>query len=167
MATCPASCCCPRPTGQTSSAGMPSRTSKKRSGAKPLVKDWGAFLRFLQLAASESGRVVNYAKIANDAGLSPATVKAHYQLLEDMFIGFSVPGYSNSPRKNLTSTPRFLRFLTWGYGTRPPALLPVPMSHWPTLEQTSNNGPALNCGSASATSAADACITYAPRMAPR
>jgi predicted AAA+ superfamily ATPase len=75
-----------------------------------LVKDWGAFLRFLQLAASESGRVVNYAKIANDAGLSPATVKAHYQLLEDMFIGFSVPGYSNSPRKNLTSTPRFLFF---------------------------------------------------------
>lgn len=72
-----------------------------------LVKDWGAFLRFLQLAAIESGQVVNFAKIAKDVGVSPATVKGHYQLLEDMFIGFSVPGFSRSPRKNLTSTPRF------------------------------------------------------------
>lgn len=72
-----------------------------------LVKDWGAFLRFLQLAAIESGQVINFAKIAKDVGVSPATVKGHYQLLEDMFIGFSVPGFSRSPRKNLTSTPRF------------------------------------------------------------
>ncbi len=75
-----------------------------------LVKDWGAFLRFLQLAASESGEIVNYARIADDVGLAPATVKAHYQLLEDIFIGFTVPGYSRSPRKNLTSSPRFFFF---------------------------------------------------------
>ncbi|MBI5382722.1 MAG: ATP-binding protein [Opitutae bacterium] len=72
-----------------------------------LIKDWGAFLRFLQLAAIESGQVVNFARIAKDVGISPVTVKGHYQLLEDMFIGFSVPGFSRSPRKNLTSTPRF------------------------------------------------------------
>lgn len=75
-----------------------------------LVKDWGAFLRFLQLAAHESGQVVNFAKIAKDVGLAPATVKGHYQLLEDMFIGFSLPGFSRSRRKNLTSTPRFQFF---------------------------------------------------------
>ena len=75
-----------------------------------LVKDWGTFLRFLQLAAAESGQVVNYAKIAKDVGVSPVTVRSHYQLLEDMFVGFSVPGYSRSPRKNLTSTPRFFLF---------------------------------------------------------
>jgi len=75
-----------------------------------LVKDWGAFLRFLQLAAAESGQVVNYAKIAKDVGVVGVTVRAHYQLLEDIFVGFSVPGYSKSPRKNLTSTPRFFFF---------------------------------------------------------
>lgn len=74
------------------------------------VRDWGAFLRFLQLAAMESGQIVNYAKIAREAGLAPVTARAHYQLLEDMFIGFSVPGFSRSPRKNLTSTPRFFFF---------------------------------------------------------
>ncbi len=75
-----------------------------------LVKDWGAFLRFLQLAAAESGHVVNYARIAEDVGVAPVTVRSYYQLLEDIFIGFSVPGYSQSPRKNLTSTPRFYMF---------------------------------------------------------
>lgn len=75
-----------------------------------LVRDWGAFLRFLQLAARESGGVVNFAHIANDAGVAPATVRSYYQLLEDMFIGFTVPAFSSSPRKNLTSTPRFFLF---------------------------------------------------------
>lgn len=75
-----------------------------------LVKDWGAFLRFLQMAARESGNLVNYAAISRETGLSLPTVKSHYQLLEDMFIGFPVPAYSGSPRKNLLSTPRFYLF---------------------------------------------------------
>ncbi len=72
-----------------------------------LVRDWGAFLRFLQLAARESGGITNYAAISRETGLSLPTVKSHYQLLEDMFIGFSVPAFSGSSRKNLLSTPRF------------------------------------------------------------
>ncbi|HAM70420.1 MAG TPA: hypothetical protein DCM86_02115 [Verrucomicrobiales bacterium] len=74
------------------------------------VRDWGAFVRFLNLAARESGQILNYANIAQETGLSKPTVKAYYQLLEDMFIGFSVPAFSRSPRKNLLSTPRFLFF---------------------------------------------------------
>ena len=75
-----------------------------------LVKDWGAFVNFLRLAAHESGQITNYAAIAREAGVSLPTVKSHYQLLEDMFIGVSVPAYSRSPRKNLLSTPRFFFF---------------------------------------------------------
>lgn len=75
-----------------------------------LVKDWGAFLRFLKLAARESGQIINFANIARESGLSLPTVKSHYQLLEDMFIGFSIPAWSGSPRKNLLSTPRFCFF---------------------------------------------------------
>jgi uncharacterized protein len=75
-----------------------------------LVKDWGAFVNFLRLAAHESGQITNFSAIAREAGVSLPTVKAHYQLLEDMFIGFPVPAYSRSPRKNLLSTPRFLFF---------------------------------------------------------
>lgn len=73
-----------------------------------LVKDWGAFINFLRLAAREAGHIVNFASISRDVGLSQPTIKSYYQLLEDMFIGFSVPAFSKSPRKNLLSTPRFL-----------------------------------------------------------
>ncbi len=75
-----------------------------------LVKDWGAFVRFLQLAAAESGQLLNYAHISQETGLSQPTVKSHYQLLEDMFVGIRIPAYAKSPRKNLLSTPKFLFF---------------------------------------------------------
>jgi predicted AAA+ superfamily ATPase len=75
-----------------------------------LVKDWAAFSRFLRLAALESGLIVNYAKIAKDAAVSAPTVKSHYSLLEDMFVGFHVPAFSRSPRKHVLSTPRFQFF---------------------------------------------------------
>jgi len=75
-----------------------------------LVKDWGAFVRFLQLVAAESGQTLNYASISQETGISQPTVKNYYQLLEDMFVGFRVPAFSSSPRKNLLSTPRFLFF---------------------------------------------------------
>jgi predicted AAA+ superfamily ATPase len=75
-----------------------------------LVRDWGKFQRFLQLAAAESGQIINYAAISNEAALAQPTVKAHYQLLEDMFLGFTVPAWTRSPRKQLLSTPRFFLF---------------------------------------------------------
>jgi len=75
-----------------------------------LVKDWAVFARFLQLAAAESGQMLNYAKIAKDAGVTVPTVKSYYQLLEDMFMGFRVTAFSGSPRKSALSTERFCFF---------------------------------------------------------
>lgn len=74
------------------------------------VKDWAAFLRFLRLAAAGSGQLTNHAAISAEAGVSQPTVKSHYQLLEDMFIGFTVPAWTRSPRKGVLSTPRFFMF---------------------------------------------------------
>lgn len=75
-----------------------------------LIRDWPAFINFLRFAAIHSGHIINYTAISKECGLSLATVKAHYQLLEDMFIGFTVPALSGSPRKTLLSTPRFFFF---------------------------------------------------------
>ena len=72
-----------------------------------LVEDWGAFVGFLRLAAAESGCMINYAAISQQVGLSQPTVKSYYQLLEDMFMGFRLPAFKRSPRKNILSTPRF------------------------------------------------------------
>ncbi|HXP59850.1 MAG TPA: ATP-binding protein [Dongiaceae bacterium] len=75
-----------------------------------LVKDWGSFVRFVQLAAAESGQVVNFTAISQESGVSQPTVKSYYQLLEDMFLGFRVAAFSRSPRKALLSTPKFFFF---------------------------------------------------------
>lgn len=75
-----------------------------------LVKDWGAFVRFLQLAAAESGQMVNFAGISRESGVSQPTVKSYYQLVEDMFVGMRIEAFSRSPRKALLSTPKFLFF---------------------------------------------------------
>jgi len=75
-----------------------------------LVKDWAAFARFLQLAATHAGLMINYAGIAREAGVSLPTVKSYYQLLEDIFVGFRVTAFSGSPRKSLLSTERFYFF---------------------------------------------------------
>jgi len=75
-----------------------------------LVKDWGAFVRFLQLAAAESGQLVNFAAISQESGVSQPTVKSYYQLLEDMFVGIRIEAFSRSSRKVLLSTPKFLFF---------------------------------------------------------
>jgi predicted AAA+ superfamily ATPase len=75
-----------------------------------LIKDWGVFARFLRLAALESGQVTNYAAIARQAGTSLPTVKSHYQLLEDMFVGIRIEAFATSKRKHVLSTPRFMFF---------------------------------------------------------
>ncbi|MCX8089719.1 MAG: ATP-binding protein [Verrucomicrobiae bacterium] len=75
-----------------------------------LIKDWATFGRFLELAATNAGQMLNYAKVAKDAGITIPTVKNYYQLLEDMFMGFRVTAFSGSARKSVLSTPRFFFF---------------------------------------------------------
>ena len=60
--------------------------------------------------AGSPGQIVNFAAISQESGVSQPTVKSHYQLLEDMFVGFRVEAFSRSPRKTLLSTPKFLFF---------------------------------------------------------
>jgi len=74
------------------------------------LRNWSPFLRFLSLAAAESGSIVNFAALAKETGLSAPTIKSHYQLLEDMFLGFTVPAFSGSSRKTVLSSPRFFFF---------------------------------------------------------
>lgn len=74
------------------------------------VRDYGVFLRFLRFAALESGQILNYSAVSREAGTSAHTVKGYYQMLEDMFVGFHVPAFSGSPRKNILSTSRFFFF---------------------------------------------------------
>lgn len=76
-----------------------------------VVQDIGAFLRFLHLAALESGQIINYSNLANGIGVSVNTIKNYYQILEDTYIGFRLPAFGRS-RKKILRSPRFLIFDT-------------------------------------------------------
>ena len=75
-----------------------------------LVRNVGAFQQFLELAATESGSVVNLSNISRESGVPVATLRTYYQVLEDTFVGYRIPAFGAAGRKRVLTTPRFLFF---------------------------------------------------------
>ena len=76
-----------------------------------IVRNLGAFARFLDLAASDSGLIVNFSDLASRIGVTHTTINSYYGILEDCLIAERVEPISASPvRKRLTKSPRHLFF---------------------------------------------------------
>lgn len=80
--------------------------------AEAQIRQLGAFVRFLDLAASENGSIINYSNIASDIYVDYKTVQEYYKVLEDTLIGFNLYGYAKSSRKQLSKHPKFYFFDT-------------------------------------------------------
>lgn len=78
--------------------------------AEAIVRNIGAFNRFIKLAANESSNLLNYSNIAREASMSNQTVKEYFQILEDTLIGFFLQPYNKSSRKRLVKHPKFYLF---------------------------------------------------------
>ncbi len=74
-----------------------------------VVEDMGAFVRFLRLAALESGQCVNFTKLAGAVGVAVNTLRNFYQVLEDTYVGIRIKPFGRS-RKRTLQAPRFLLF---------------------------------------------------------
>ncbi len=70
-----------------------------------VVEDMGAFVRFLRLAALESGQCVNFTKLASAVGVAANTLRNFYQILEDTYVGLRIPPFGRS-RKRILQAPR-------------------------------------------------------------
>jgi len=75
-----------------------------------IVRNIGAFSRFLDMAADQSGKIVNFSTISREAGVSSKTVKGYYQILEDTLIAIKLEPYLKSCRKRLTMHPKYYLF---------------------------------------------------------
>lgn len=76
-----------------------------------LVKRMAPFGRFVELAALESGRIINFSRIATDIGVSQPTVQEYYGILVDCLVAERVEPITRSDtRKKLTKSSRFLLF---------------------------------------------------------
>jgi predicted AAA+ superfamily ATPase len=80
--------------------------------AEALVRNLGGFARFLEVAAAQSGEILNYSAVGRDASLATRTVQEYYQILEDTLIGFRLDPWRRSPRARLVGHPRFHLFDT-------------------------------------------------------
>jgi predicted AAA+ superfamily ATPase len=87
-------------------------------------RNLGAFSRFLELAASESGTAPNLHKLSMESGVSAPTVKEYYAILEDTLVVETVAPYLKNARKRILQTPRYYFF---DLGVRN-ALARVPMT---------------------------------------
>jgi len=79
--------------------------------AEALVRQVGDFARFLELAACESGRIVNRRKLSQEIGVAHTTIDAYYQILEDCLITERIEPVTHSrTRKKLTKSEKYLFF---------------------------------------------------------
>lgn len=78
--------------------------------SEQLVRHIEPFRRFINIAAQMNGQIINYSKIARDIGSTDVSVKSNFQLLEDTMLGFFLPAYHSSIRKQQRSAPKFYLF---------------------------------------------------------
>jgi len=80
--------------------------------AEQIVRKIEPFRDFLEISAIMSGKIINYSKIASEAGCDIKTVQNYFQILEDTMIGFFLPHYHRSIRKAQRKHPKFYYFDT-------------------------------------------------------
>ncbi len=77
-----------------------------------LVRKIGAFGRFLELSALESGTAPNFSQLSQHSGVSLPAIREFFQILEDTLIVRRLDPYLKSPRKRLFSRPKYYYFDT-------------------------------------------------------
>ncbi len=78
-----------------------------------LVRNVGAYGRFVEMAAREAGRVANYTRVSQDVGVSSVTIQAYYEILCDCLVAERIdPVTRSASRKKLTRACRYLLFDT-------------------------------------------------------
>ena len=85
---------------------------KEEIVAEQIVRRLDPFRRFLEVAAQSNGAVVNYTNIARDVGADPKTVITYFSILEDTLVGFLLPAFHRSIRKQQRVNPKFYFFDT-------------------------------------------------------
>ena len=83
---------------------------KEEIVAEQIVRRLDPFRRFLEVAAQSIGAIIIYANIARDVGADPKTVLTYFSILEDTLVGFLLPAFHRSIRKQQRVNPKFYYF---------------------------------------------------------
>jgi len=75
-----------------------------------VIRELEPFRNFLEISAQMNGKTTNFTKIAKEVNADPKTIENYYSVLEDTYIGFFLPSYHNSIRKQQIQHPKFYFF---------------------------------------------------------
>lgn len=75
-----------------------------------VVRQIDPFLRFLEVAAQFNGDIINNSEIGRDCQVEPKTVARYFEILEDTLIGFFLPSFDLSIRKQQRKAAKFYFF---------------------------------------------------------
>lgn len=83
---------------------------REEVAAEAIVRNVGAFSRFLEVAALAHGQMINFASLASDAQVPASTVREYYEILKDTFIAHEVTAFTESRRRKAISTSKYYLF---------------------------------------------------------
>ncbi|MBC6415214.1 MAG: ATP-binding protein [Bdellovibrionales bacterium] len=75
-----------------------------------IVRNIQPFKNFLEIMAQLNGETINYSKFAREVGSDHKTIQNYFSVLEDTLLGFFLPAYSHSIRKQQQKAPKFYLF---------------------------------------------------------
>lgn len=78
--------------------------------AEALVRDVGAFARFLEAISFSHGSLLNLAEVARECEVGRKTVEGYAGILEDLLLGFRVPVFTRRARRQLVAHDKFYFF---------------------------------------------------------
>ncbi len=79
--------------------------------AEALVRNLAHFAKFLQLAASEAGHIVNMSKLSQTIGVASTTIESYFQILQDCLIVEKIePITESKTRHRLSKASKYLFF---------------------------------------------------------
>ncbi|MBI3016750.1 MAG: ATP-binding protein [Deltaproteobacteria bacterium] len=83
---------------------------KEEIQVEQIVRNLPTFRRFLEMAAQMNSLPLNYSKIAQDIHTDHSVIRNYYEILIDTLIGFELPAYHQSLRKQQRLAPKFYFF---------------------------------------------------------
>ena len=76
--------------------------------AEQIIRSLPPFRRFLDIVGLHITEIINYSNIAKDIASDPKTVSRYYEILEDTLLGFHLPTYGKSIRKQQRKAKKIL-----------------------------------------------------------
>ena len=105
------------------SAKMPAKTLatyvalylKEEVKEEGLVRDIGAFARFLEAISFSHGSILNLSNIARECNVSRKIVENYISIIEDLLLGYKLPVFNRRARRAMTAQPKFYLFDAGAY----------------------------------------------------